>query len=107
MNFRGSNSRQAYIRRLCARPQLGSTLRRISEHRSTQRGSHVSGIGPKSDSTIRTFLWPGKRKLYKPLPVEHLRHLFENLDAAVVILDKVVVGGKDGCDTMLDWQADG
>ena len=31
--------------------------------RPALRDLHPSGIGPNSDSTIRTFSWPGKRKL--------------------------------------------
>ena len=34
----------------------------------------------------------GEAKVDEPLPVEHLRHVFENLDAPGVVLDQVVVG---------------
>jgi hypothetical protein len=37
----------------------------------------------------------GEAEVDEPLPVNHLCHLFENFDAPGVVLDQVVVGGKD------------
>jgi len=46
----------------------------------------------------------GEAEVDEPLPIEHLGHFFEDLDAPGVVLNQVVVGGKDGCDTTLDLQ---
>ncbi len=40
----------------------------------------------------------------KPLAVQTLRHVFQDLDAAGVVLDQVVVGGEHGGDLALDGE---
>jgi len=43
----------------------------------------------------------GEAKVDEPLPVDHLRHVFENLDAPGVVFDQIVVGGKDRSNSVL------
>ena len=51
------------------------------------------------------LLVAGEAEVDEPLPVKRLRHLLQNLDAPRVVLNQVVVGGEDGGDLALRWEA--
>ena len=47
------------------------------------------------------LLVAGEPEVDEPLPVEHLRHLLQNLDAPGVVLNQVVIGGENVSDSLL------
>ena len=44
----------------------------------------------------------GETEVDEPLAVERAGHLFENLDAPLVVFDQIVVSRQDACDSALD-----
>ena len=46
----------------------------------------------------------GEAEFDEPLPVDCLRHVFKDIDAAGVVFNKVVVGAEDRGDFALGWK---
>ena len=50
----------------------------------------------------RDFFVSGEAEVDEPLAVERAGHLFQNLDAPLVVFDQIVVGRQDARDPALD-----
>ena len=62
---------------------------------SNGTASQPFGMSPTADATRGIFSWPGEPELDEPLAVEGAGHRFQNLDAALIVLDQLVVGRQD------------
>ena len=64
-------------------------------------------MSPSGRIDERNFFVSGEAEVDEPLAVERAGHLFQNLDAPLVVFDQIVVGRQDARDPALDWRGGG